>query len=127
MELGENNFFKSHISKEKLLLYIQMYKISIARLIFDALLSRMLEVLHFLMRYFFFNVTSSSQQSGSRGLRPGHQAGVLGQAELDPLGRCRGSAEMEMVSVHKTFKSANSSLHLFGVRGSSALWHDAPE
>ncbi|XP_035534033.1 transcription factor HIVEP2a [Morone saxatilis] len=36
-----------------------------------------------------------SQQSGSRGLRPGHQAGVLGQVELDPLGRRRGSAEME--------------------------------
>ncbi|XP_073349078.1 transcription factor HIVEP2a [Pagrus major] len=36
-----------------------------------------------------------SQQSGSRGLRPSHQVGVLGQADLDPLGRCRDSAEME--------------------------------
>lgn len=36
-----------------------------------------------------------SQQSGLRGLRAGHQAGVLGQAELDPLGCRRGSAEME--------------------------------
>lgn len=35
------------------------------------------------------------QQSGSRGLRPGHQAGALGQTELDLLGRRRGSAEME--------------------------------
>ncbi|KAL7388366.1 hypothetical protein ABVT39_012503 [Epinephelus coioides] len=36
-----------------------------------------------------------SQQSGSRGFRPGHQVGVLGQAELGPLGHRRTSAEME--------------------------------
>lgn len=53
------------------------------------------------MRYFYFSVTSS-QQSGSRGLRPGHQVGVLGQADLDPLGRRRDSAEMETVRVHHT-------------------------
>ncbi|XP_034534489.1 transcription factor HIVEP2a [Notolabrus celidotus] len=34
-------------------------------------------------------------QSGSRGLRPAHQVGVLGQTELDLLGRRGGSAEME--------------------------------
>ncbi|KAK5852585.1 hypothetical protein PBY51_006438 [Eleginops maclovinus] len=36
-----------------------------------------------------------SQQSGSRGLRQGHQAGALGQAELGLLGRRRTGAEME--------------------------------
>lgn len=53
------------------------------------------------MRYFYLSVTSS-QQSGSRGLRPGHQVGVLGQADLDLLGRRRDSAEMETVRVHRT-------------------------
>nr|XP_046228972.1 transcription factor HIVEP2a [Scatophagus argus]XP_046228973.1 transcription factor HIVEP2a [Scatophagus argus]XP_046228974.1 transcription factor HIVEP2a [Scatophagus argus]XP_046228975.1 transcription factor HIVEP2a [Scatophagus argus] len=36
-----------------------------------------------------------SQQGGSRSLRPAHQTGVLGQAELDHLGRRRDSTEME--------------------------------
>ncbi|XP_074540834.1 transcription factor HIVEP2a [Halichoeres trimaculatus] len=34
-------------------------------------------------------------QTGSRSLRPAHQVGVLGQTELDPMGRRRGSTEME--------------------------------
>ncbi|XP_060907509.1 transcription factor HIVEP2a [Labrus mixtus] len=34
-------------------------------------------------------------QCGSRVLRPTHQVGVLGQAELDPQGHLRGSTEME--------------------------------
>lgn len=38
-----------------------------------------------------------SQQGASRGLRPGLQVAALAQTELDPLGRHRGSADMEMV------------------------------
>ncbi|TMS12027.1 HIV1 enhancer-binding protein 2-like protein [Larimichthys crocea] len=59
-----------------------------------------------------------SQQSGSRGLRPGHQAGVLGQAELDPLGRCRGSAEMEME--HRPGSPSSGERDQGGTRGNQS-------